>query len=71
MKNIAIFTALLAGSLLFDLVLDMPLGVSMYDDVQMILRKIQIIHPIILWLFGLTLVIILYVLGTNKKRTKS
>ncbi|WP_339318804.1 hypothetical protein [Paenibacillus sp. FSL R10-2734] len=70
MKNILIFTVLLVGSLLFDLVLDLPLGVTLYQDIMMILRRIQILHPTIQWLFGLAFVIILYVLGMKKKPSK-
>lgn len=68
MRNILIFMVLLVASLLFDLMLDIPLGVPMHEDIQSILRKVQIIDPIILWFVGILLVLAVFAMGIQKER---
>ena len=68
MRNILIFMVLLISSLLYDLLLDLPLGVPMREDIRMILNKIKIIDPVIIWSVSILLVLLVLTMGFQRDR---
>ncbi|WP_195575977.1 hypothetical protein [Paenibacillus sp. 1001270B_150601_E10] len=66
MKNIMVFGSVLFGSILFDLLLDVPLGIPMFQDIISIVNRILLINPILLTIISISVMIIIVHIGKNK-----